>query len=141
MKMKARSGIIIWITALALLAATVAIAAMYNDFDGIGGYLMIVIIMAASTIMTASFILRNYLIVTEQSIKVCFGMTTTVLEVASLKSLKKVKNLTASASACVRRIEVQYVSGGENRLIYISPKDEAAFIQTVCSYNPNIKVF
>lgn len=140
MKMKAKSGIIIWVTTLVLLAATVAIAVMYNDFDGIASYLLVLIIMAASTIMTASFIMRNYLIVNEQTIKVCFGMTTTVLEIASVTSLKKVISLTASASASVKRIEIQYAGGGEKKHIYVSPKDEAAFIQAVGSANPKVKV-
>lgn len=135
MKMKAKSGIIIWITALALLAGTVVVAAMYSKFEGLGGYLAVLIIMAASTALTASFILRNYILVTEQTIKVCFGMTTTVLKIASVKSIKKVKNLIASASASVKRIEIQYTGG----VIYVSPIDGDKFIQTVCSYNPKIK--
>ena len=137
MKMKARSGIIIWCTVMALLAGTVAFATMFNEFDSIGSYLSVLIILAASTTVTVAFVSRNYLFVTEQEIKVCFGMTTTVLKMASVKSLKKVTNLTASASASAKRIEIQYVGG----IIYVSPKDEDKFIQTVCSYNPKVKVY
>lgn len=139
MKIKARSGMIIWITTLALLVVTIAFATMYNEFEHIGSYLLILIIMAASTVMTASFIARNYLLVTDQTIKVCFGMTTTVLDTASVKSLKKVKNLIASASASSKRIEIQYA--GEAGIIYVSPKDEDKFIQTVCSNNPAVRVY
>lgn len=139
MKIKARSGMIIWITTLALLVVTIAFATMYNEFEHIGSYLLILIIMAASTVMTASFIARNYLLVTDQTIKVCFGMTTTVLDTASVKSLKKVKNLIASASASSKRIEIQYA--GETGIIYVSPKDEDKFIQTVCSNNPAVRVY
>lgn len=135
MKLKARSGILIWITTLALLTCTVAFATTYNEFDRIGGYLLILIILAASTVLTASFILRNHLIVDEQTIKVCFGITTTVVKTASVTSLKKVKDLTASASASARRIEIRYDRGS----IYVSPKDEETFIKTVCSYNPNVQ--
>lgn len=138
MKMKAKSGIIIWVTTLALLAGTVVFAATYNEFNRIGSYLLILLILAASTAMAASFILRNYLIVTEQTITVCFGMTTTVLETVSVTSLKKVRNMTASSSASTRRIEIQYANGAN--VIYVSPKDEETFIQTVCSYNPKVTV-
>ena len=136
MKIKARTGIIIWITAVALLAGTVAIAAMYNEFDGIGSYLTILLIMMAATAATVSFVLRNYIIVTEQMIKVCFGMTTTVLETSSVMSLKKVTNLMASASTSAKRIEVRYAGG----IIYVSPKDEEVFIRAICSYNAKVKV-
>ncbi len=139
MKIKARSGMIIWITTLALLVVTIAFATMYNEFEHIGSYLLILIIMSASTVMTASFIARNYLLVTDQTIKVCFGMTTTVLDTASVKSLKKVKNLIASASSSSKRIEIQYA--GETGIIYVSPKDEDKFIQTVCSNNPAVRVY
>ena len=139
MKMKARSGIVIWVTAFALLAGTVVCAAMYNKFDGIVLYLLILMILATSTIMAASFILRNYLLVAEQTITVCFGMTTTVLKTASVTSLKKVTSLMASASASAKRIEIRYVGGAG--VIYVSPQDEDKFIQTVCSYNPNVKVY
>lgn len=137
MKMKARSGIIIWCTAAALLAGTAAFAATFNEFDSIVGYFLILIIFAASAAMTVSFVLRNYLLVTEQEIKVCFGMTTTVLKMGSVISLKKVTNLTASASASAKRIEIRHTGG----IIYVSPKDEEKFIQTVCSYNPKVKVY
>ncbi len=130
---------IIRITALALLAGTAASAAAYKEFDGIAGYLLIVTVMAGSAAMTASFVLRNYLLVTEQTITVCFGMTTTVLEISSVTSLKKVTNLIASSSASAKRIEIQYVSGVEKKIIYVSPRDEDTFIQTVRSYNPKIQ--
>lgn len=134
MKMKARRGIFIVVTAIALLAGTAAFATTYNEFDGIGSYLLILIILAASTAMTASFVIRNYLLVTEQEIKVCFGMTTTVLKMESIISLKKVVNLTASASASAKRIEICYAGG----VIFVSPKDEDKFIQTVCAFNPKV---
>ena len=140
MKMKARSGIIIWITALAMLAGTVAFAAAYNEFDGIVSYLLILAVMSVSTVVTGSFILRNHLLVTEQTITVCFGMTTTVFETASVTSMKKVTNLIASSSASAKRIEIRYVKGAEKKVIYVSPKDEQTFIQTLCSYNPKINV-
>ena len=44
MKMKAKSGIIIWVTTLALLAGTVVFAATYNEFNRIGSYLLILLI-------------------------------------------------------------------------------------------------
>ena len=135
MKMKARSGIIIWCIVIALFAGTAAFAATFKEFDSIGGYLLVLIILAASTALTASFVVRNYLFVTEQEIRVCFGMTTTVLKMASISSLKKVTTLTASASASVKRIEIRYDGG----IIYVSPKDEDKFIQTVCSYHPELR--
>lgn len=140
MKLKGRSGIIIWIMALALLAGTVIFASMYREFDSIGGYLLIVIIMAASSALFASFILRNFILVTENTITVCFGITTTVIETASVTSLKKVTSLMASASASAKRIEIRYADGIRKDFIHVSPKDEEAFIQAVCTYNPKVSV-
>ena len=45
-------------------------------------------------------------------------------------------NLMASASASAKRIEVRYAGG----IIYVSPKDEEAFIRAICSYNVKVKV-
>lgn len=135
-KYEGKVGIFIWVITLALLAGTAAFAAKYDEFDSIGGYLLILVVMAGSAAATASFILRNYLLVTEQTITVCFGMTTTVLETASVTSLKKVTNLMASASASAKRIEIR----AKGKVLYVSPKDEDAFIQTVCAYNPKVKV-
>lgn len=137
MKIKSRSGILIWITAIATIVATVITAVKYSEFDGIGSWLLLLIILAASAAMTSSFIMRNYIFVTEQTITVCFGMTTTVLKTATVTSMRKVKSLIASSSASVKRIEIRYGGG----VIYVSPKDEDAFIKTVFSYNPNIEVF
>ncbi len=136
MKMKGKTGIFIWILALALLAGTAAFAAKYDEFDSIGGYLLILVVMAGSAAATVSFILRNYLLVTEQTITVCFGMTTTVLETEAVTSLKRVTNWMASASASAKRIEIR----AKGKVLYVSPKDEDAFIQAVCSYNPKVKV-
>ena len=44
MKMKGKTGIFIWILALALLAGTAAFAAKYDEFDSIGGYLLILVV-------------------------------------------------------------------------------------------------
>ena len=135
-KFEARSGIVIWLTTLAIFAFTIAFATMYNEFDSVGSYLLILIILIVSGVMTASFIIRNYILVTEKTITICFGMTTTILNIESLISLKKMTSFIASASASTKRIEIQY-SGG---VIYVSPKDEEKFIQTVCFYNPNVKI-
>lgn len=134
MKMKARLGIFVGVTAIAMLVGTVAFTTTYNEFDSIVSYLLIFFILAAATAMTTSFAIRNYLLVTEQEIKVCFGMTTTVLKMESIISLKKVVNLTASASSSAKRIEIRYDGG----VIFVSPKDEDKFIQTVCAFNPKV---
>lgn len=135
MKIKGRSGVIIWITTLSLSFSTVVFVTKYNDFDNFINYLLIFIFMVACTIVIASFIFRNYLIVTKQTITICFGITTTVLSIESIKSLKKVKNFIASSSASINRIEIEYIDG----IIYVSPKDEDNFINVVCSYNPKTK--
>lgn len=134
MKIKARSGIVIWLTTFVLLFVTIMFSTMYSQFSGIVSYLLILIIMLISTLLCASFIVRNYLIVTEKTITICFGITTTILDIASLTSLKKVTNFMASASSSIKRIEIQYDGG----IIYVSPKDEDKFIDLVCSYNPKI---
>ncbi len=140
MKFKGRAGNIIWVTSILLLAGAFFAALQYNEFDSFGGYLTMVIIMGAAALLTFSFILRNYIMVSEQTITVCFGMTTSRIPVASVVSLKKTKSIIASSSASVKRIEVAFIYRNCRREIFISPKDEDGFLKQVCSYNPNIKV-
>jgi len=141
MRFNSRCGVVMWVTSLLLLAVTVFFITQYSMFDSLVGYLALVLIMAVSTILTFTFVLRNYIIVTENQVKVCFGITTSVIDIPAIFSLKKVTSAVASSSASLRRIEIKFNKNNSKREIYVSPKDEDNFIQTVCSYNQNVKVF
>lgn len=138
MRFKGRSGITVWITSLLLLAATVFLVFQRGAFDSPAGYWILLVVMLAVTLLTWGFILRNHILVTEKEVRVCFGVTTTVLETASVVSLKRKRGILASASASSRRIEVRYRQGNCIGFLYISPKEEEKFIQAVRGFQPDV---
>lgn len=140
MRFKGRVGCAIWITSILLLVGTVFTVSQYSAFDGIGGYLTIVIILGVSTLLTFSFILRNYIMVSDDTITVCFGFTTSTIPIDSVTSMKKTTSCIASSSASIKRIEVAYNYKNCGRVIFISPKEEDAFISQVRIHNSNIKI-
>ncbi len=102
--------------------------------------LTIIIILGVSTLLTFSFILRNYIMVSDDTITVCFGFTTSTIPIDSVTSMKKTTSCIASSSASIKRIEVAYNYKNCGRVIFISPKEEDAFISQVRIHNSNIKI-
>ncbi len=138
MKFKGRCGIIVWATSILLLVSTLFVISQRSIFDSPVGYWVLVIILGFSTISLLSFVARNYIVVSDSQIKVCLGPTTTILQMMSIVSMKKVTNFVASSGASTKRIEIIFMRDNFRRIIYISPKDEERFMQIVCKYNQDV---
>ena len=141
MKFKGRCGIIMWVTSILFLASTLLFISQKSIFDSPVGYWVLVIIFGLSTVFLLSFVARNYIVVSDSQIKVCLGPTTTVLEMTSIVSMKKVTNFVASSGASTRRIEIIFIRDNFRKEIYVSPKDEGRFMQIVCEYNQDVKIY
>lgn len=140
MRLKGRCGIIMWLTSVLFLASTIFFVSQKGVFDSLGGYWALVIIFGLSTAFVFSFMVRNYVVVSDREIKICLGFTTTILEIASIVSMKKVTNVVASSAASAKRIEIVFIKDNLERNIYISLKDNDKFMRMVCEYNENVKV-
>ncbi len=141
MKFKGRCGIIMWVTSILFLASTLFFISQKSIFDSPVGYRVLVITFGLSTVFLLSFVVRNYIVVSDSQIKVCLGPTTTVLEITSIVSMKKVTNYVASSGASTRRIEIIFIRDNFRKEIYVSPKDEDRFMQIVCEYNQDVKIY
>lgn len=124
-----------------VLASAGFFGSLINDFDSPVGYWIMMAIHAVVIVVIVWFMARNYILVDDSNVKVCFGPTNSVVEIASIVSMKKVFNVVASSGASAHRIEITFKKGNERKLIYISPKDQDGFIETVSGKNPDIKVF
>ncbi len=47
----------------------------------------------------------------------------------------------ASSGASTRRIKIIFIKDKFKKEIYISPKDEDKFMQIVCDYNQDVKIY
>lgn len=104
MKFKGRCGIIMWVTSVLFLASTIFFVSQKSIFDSPGSYWVLVIVFGLSTVFLLSFVVRNYIVVSDREIKICLGPITTILDMASIVSMKKVTNFVGSSGASARRI-------------------------------------
>lgn len=104
MKFKGRCGIIMWVTSVLFLASTIFFVNQKSIFDSPGSYWVLVIVFGLSTVFLLSFVVRNYIVVSDREIKICLGPITTILDMASIVSMKKVTNFVASSGASAKRI-------------------------------------
>lgn len=140
MKFKGKCGIVLWLTLVFVLGCAACFVSQKNGFDSQAVFWILIVIYAAISIILVLFMVRNYIIVTDDEIKICLGFSTTALKTASIVSMRKVINFVASGGASAKRIEVIFTRDGDRNLIYISPKEADSFIELVCGYNQNIKV-
>lgn len=140
MKFKGKNGFIMWFTLALVLGFAVWFWSIKSGFDSQSGFWGLMIIFAAVAAVIIWFMVRNYITVTDTEIRVSFGMTNAVVEIASVVSMKKIYNLVASSGASVQRIEIVYWKDGKHKVMYISPADRDGFINVVCGKNPEIRV-
>ena len=141
MTFKGRTGVIIWIVGLVLLACEVFFFFLKNDFDNQFVFWILVIGFGLILIFTLMFEFRNKIVVTKDRIKICFGITTTNISVSTITSLKKTISAIASDSASLRRIEIGYANEKGICKVFCSPRREDEFIKMLVDYNPGIKIF
>jgi len=140
MTFKGRTGIIIWIVALILLACEVFFFLFKDDFENQVMFWILVIVFALILILTLMFEIRNKIVVTKDLLKICFGLTTTNISVSTITSLKKTFSAIASDSASLRRIEIVYTNQTGICKVYCSPRKEDDFIKLLAEYNPKVKI-
>ncbi len=140
MTFKGRRGFIIWVVALILLACEVFFFLYKDEFDPVV-FLLLVIGFGLILILTLMFEIRNKVVVTEDLVKICFGITTTDIGVSTITSLKKTISAIASDSASLRRVEIGYADEKGARKVFCSPRREDEFIKLLTGYNSKIKVF
>jgi len=140
MTFKGRVGIFIWIVAAALIACEVLFFLFKDEFDPIVFWIL-VIGFGLILIFTFMFEIRNKIVVTKDLVKICFGVTTTNINVSTITSLKKTISAVASDSGSLRRIEIGYANEKGIRTVFCATRKEDEFIKLLTEYNPKIKVF
>ena len=140
MTFKGRTGVIIWIVGLILLACELFFIYFKDDFENQVIFWILVIVFGLILIITLMFEFRNKIVVTKDLVKICFGITTTNISVSTIRSLKKTISAIASDSASLRRIEIGYVNGTGICKVYCSPRKEDEFIKMLADYNPEIRI-
>lgn len=140
MTFKGRTGILIWIVALILLACEVFFILFKDEFEEQVIFWILVIGFGLILAITLMFEIRNKIVVTEEAIRICFGVTTTVIGVSTISSLKKTISVVASDSASLRRVEIGYANEKGIQKVFCSPRKEDDFIKLLTEYNPKIKI-
>lgn len=140
MTFKGRTGVIIWIVALILLACEVFFFFFKYDFENQFVFWVLVIGFALILVFTLMFEIRNKIVVTKDLVKICFGITTTNIKVSTITSLKKTISAIASDSASLRRIEIGYANEKGICKVFCSPRKEDEFIKLLTGYNSGIKI-
>nr|MCR5829468.1 hypothetical protein [Lachnospiraceae bacterium] len=107
MTFKGRSAILIWIVALILAVCEVFFFLFKDEFNPVLFWIL-VIGFGVILVFTLMFEIRNKIVVTEDTVKICFGLTTTTISVSTIMSLKKTINAIASDSGSLRRVEIGY---------------------------------
>lgn len=87
MKFKGKSGIVLWLTFVFVLGCATCFVSQKNGFDSQAVFWILIVIYAAISIILVLFMVRNYIIVTDDEIKICLGFSTTVLKTASIVSM------------------------------------------------------
>ena len=139
MTFKGRSAILIWIVALILVVCEVFFFLFKDEFNPVLFWIL-VIGFGVILVFTLMFEIRNKIVVTEDTLKICFGLTTTTISVSTIMSLKKTINAIASDSGSLRRVEIGYVNERGIRKVYCATRSEDEFIKLLIGYNPKIKV-
>ncbi|MCR5520443.1 MAG: PH domain-containing protein [Lachnospiraceae bacterium] len=139
MTFKGRTGILIWIVAFVLAACEVLFILFKDEFSPVLFWIL-VIGFGLILIITVMFEIRNKIIVTEDLVKICFGITTTDISVSTITSLKKTISAIASDSASLHRIEIGYANEKGIRQVFCATRKEDEFIKLLTQYNPKIKV-
>ena len=80
MTFKGRTGVIIWIVGLILLACELFFIFFKDDFENQVIFWILVIVFGLILIITLMFEFRNKIVVTKDLVKICFGITTTNME-------------------------------------------------------------
>ena len=131
MKFKGKVGLILWLVVLLVLGCGAYFVSIREKFDSVFGFGVIVVVFSGVLAVVLWMMIRNEVIVTDTSIIVKLGMTTTTIERASIQSVKKVTSVIASAGTSAKRIEIIYKAGYEQKRIYISPKDRDGFLEAI----------
>jgi len=139
MTFKGRSAILIWIVALILAVCEVFFFLFKDEFNPVLFWIL-VIGFGVILVFTLMFEIRNKIVVTEDTVKICFGLTTTTISVGTIMSLKKTINAIASDSGSLRRVEIGYANERGIRKVYCATRSEDEFIKLLTGYNPKIKV-
>ncbi len=139
MKFKGKIGVIMW-TTFALVTFMLVGLCTILDYSNPGEFIPIIIMSAAIIGFVLWFLVRNYYVLTEDTIKICLGPTTSNLKINSICSVKKVISFIASGAGSAVRLEIVYYKGSVTEKAYISPQREDEFIAKLCEYNKYIKV-
>ncbi len=139
MTFRGRTGIIIWIVVLILLACEVFFALYKDEFSPVVFWILM-IGFGAIVVLTLMFEIRNKIVVTGDLVKICFGITTTIINISKITSLKKSISAIASDSGSLRRIEIAYVNENGVHKVFCSPRKEDEFIDLLTGCNKKIKV-
>lgn len=138
MKFRGKTGYALW----AVLIWCIVLGAAYAVLIGIddtANFIIAEAVLLAAAGLALWFILRNYIMLTEETLNVFFGPSSTEIPVKGIISVQKKKSVIASSAGSTRRIELVYNKNGGTDVIQISTKNEDDFIRQLLLYNDNIK--
>lgn len=141
MKFRGKNGFVMWFTLVFVVSIGAGLLIRLGPEEDPVAFWVMLVVFVLIIAFVGWFMIRNCIYVESGEIKVCLGMTTSVVDISNIVSMKKVINAIASSGTSLDRIEIVFVKGKERKVIYVSPKDKKGFIDEVCKYNPEIAVY
>ena len=141
MKFRGKNGFVMWFTLVLVVTLGAGMLILLGSAGNSVAFGAMLVVFALITIIIAWIMIRNCIYVENGEIKVCLGMTTSVVAISSIISMKKVVNAVASSGTSLDRIEIAFMKDNKRNLIYVSPKDKDGFIKAVRDFKPEIKIY
>lgn len=127
---KSKIGYAILIPILLLVGGTAVLMA-FNNLWLMFFFILLVLAFIGYSLLTISYM------ITGTTLKVKYSLFfETVIDIASIKSVKETNNPLSSPAASLDRLEIIYKNGS----ILISPKDKSGFINHLLAINLSIEV-